>query len=237
MSYILDALRKADQERSIGDVPDLGTPHWTRRRSGPVRPWVWVVIGLLVINGALLALMFLRNNNADSGPAAPGSVPELAQSTPQTTPVEPPLKPLARAERNVITNPRQALPVIEAPPVAVATPRTASVDKGSETPVEMSTAAAVVKPQVVQPAVTEPAQGGGADIPEWDQLSLEFRGSYNQPRMDVHVYDDEPSRRFILVDLKRYVEGNTLKDGAKLEKIMPGSIQLYYQGTRFRIDR
>ena len=235
MSYILDALRKADQERSIGDVPDLATPHWTRRRSGPVRPWVWVVIGLLVINGALLALMFLRNNNADTGLAAPGSVPELAQSTPQTT-VEPPLKPLARAERNVITNPRQALPVVETPPVAVAAPRTASVDKG-KTPVEKSTAAAVVKPPVVQPTVTEAAQGGGADIPEWDQLSLEFRGSYNRPRLDVHVYDEEPSRRFILVDLKRYVEGDTLEDGAKLEKIMPGSIQLYYQGTRFRLDR
>ena len=127
--------------------------------------------------------------------------------------------------------------MVESPPVAVAAPRTASVDKGSVTPAKMNTAVAVVKPQVVQPAVTAAAQGGGADIPEWDQLSLEFRGSYNQPRLDVHVYDEEPSRRFVLIDLKRYVEGDTLKDGAKLEKIMPGSIQLYYQGTRFRLDR
>ncbi|MGB5438973.1 MAG: general secretion pathway protein GspB, partial [Gammaproteobacteria bacterium] len=69
------------------------------------------------------------------------------------------------------------------------------------------------------------------------ELPLELRSGFSPPRLDVHVYDEEPSRRFILVDLQRYVEGDTLGNGAKLEKILPGSIQLYYQGTRFRIDR
>ena len=217
MSYILDALRKADQERSIGDVPDLDTPHWIQRRGGSVRPWVWVVIGLLVVNGALLALLFNRDA---SGPAVSGNAADHEQSAP----MDPPIKPLARPERKVITKPRQALPpVVERPqarkPPAVVAP-TAIADGGS-----------------VVPAVTVPAQSSGSEIPEWSELSLEFRGGYNQPRLDVHVYDEEPSRRFILVDLKRYVEGDTLKDGARLEKIMPGSIQLYHQGTRFRIDR
>ena len=228
MSYILDALRKADQERSIGEVPDLDTPHWVQRRGGSVRPWVWVVIGLLVVNGALLALLYNRDG---SGSAVSGNVADLEQSAPMDTPI----KPLARPERKVITKPRQALPpVVEAPqarnPPAVEAPRTAISDGGSVVP-------AVVRPRAALSAVTVPAQSSGSEIQEWSELSVEFRGGYNKPRLDVHVYDEEPSRRFILIDLKRYVEGDTLKDGAKLEKIMPGSIQLYHQGARFRVDR
>ena len=84
---------------------------------------------------------------------------------------------------------------------------------------------------------TEPVQRGEPEIPEWSELSLEFRSGFDPPRLDVHVYADDPSRRFILVDLKRFAEGDTLDSGAKLEKILPESIQLYYQGTRFRYDR
>ncbi len=84
---------------------------------------------------------------------------------------------------------------------------------------------------------TLPVQHSEPEIPELNELSLEFRSSFDPPRMDVHVYDDDPSRRFILVDLKRFVEGDTLDSGAKLEKIQPESIQLYYQGTRFLYDR
>lgn len=247
MSYILDALRKVDQERSIGDVPDLETPHWSKRRGGLFRHWVWLLIGLLIINGAFFAVLFNRDDGGESRPAVTANVPDLVQdqprNIPQTMPLEPsqeqqlttvmppqradrlPLKPLARPERNIIPRPRQVVPpVVKRPPTSTpavtAAPRTA-----------------VTGSPVVQPAAPEPAGTGVSEIPEWHELSLEFKSGYNPPRLDVHVYDDEPTRRFILINLQRYVEGDTLGDGAKLEKIMPGSIQLYYEGTRFRVDR
>ena len=43
MSYILDALKKADQERTLGEVPDLETPHWGERRPRPSYRWLWIV--------------------------------------------------------------------------------------------------------------------------------------------------------------------------------------------------
>ena len=46
-----------------------------------------------------------------------------------------------------------------------------------------------------------------------------------------------PEKRFILVDLQKFREGETLGSGAVLEEILPGSIQLYYQGTRFRMEK
>jgi hypothetical protein len=40
-----------------------------------------------------------------------------------------------------------------------------------------------------------------------------------------------------MVDLQKYREGDTLESGAVLEEIQPGSIQLYYEGTRFRMEK
>ena len=236
MSYILDALRKADHERSIGDVPDLDAPHWTQRRSGTVRPWVWVVIGLLVVNGALLAVLFKRDDRGDSQSAISSQVPDRLQGMPRGAHVLPPqeqqhagitksqqpdslpLQPLVRPERKVMTRPRQAAPLV--------------VEDSQE-----SKPAVIADSRRVTPAAAKPVQADASTIPDWNELPLEFRSGFNPPRLDVHVYDEEPSRRFILVELQRYVEGDTFGNGAKLEKIMPGSIQLYYQGTRFRIDR
>ena len=125
MSYILDALRKADQERSIGDVPDLDTPHWSRRRGGHIRYWVWGGIGLLIVNGALLAFLFNRDDSADAGPRYPATSRSQTQNKSPAPPIQSfntgplrshsagkpvPLKPLARPERKVITKPRQPVP-------------------------------------------------------------------------------------------------------------------------------
>jgi general secretion pathway protein B len=74
-------------------------------------------------------------------------------------------------------------------------------------------------------------------VPEWSDLSLEFRSGFTLPHLDVHVYSDNPEKRFILVDLQKFREGDTLGSGAVLEEILPGSIQLYYQGTRFRVEK
>jgi len=205
MSYILDALRKADQERSIGDVPDLDTPHWSRRRGGRIRYWVWVAIGLLIINSVLLAFLFNRDDGGES-------VPEQAQSRPEPRPAlqhervakpeqakRMPLKPMARPERTVMARPRQPVPVVaKAPPAS----KPATVAHGNVAP------AAVTRAPLIQQA--EPVQRSVPDIPEWNELSLEFRSGFNPPRLDVHVYDEEPSRRFILVDLQRFVEGVVL---------------------------
>jgi general secretion pathway protein B len=241
MSYILDSLRKADQERSIGDVPDLETPHWSHRRGGRTRYWLWAAIGLLVINGVFLAFLFNRDDGSESVPVQaqgkPGMRSHVPDSTPQhevlAKPVPPkpvPLKPLVRPERKPITRPRQPVPAVaERKPASVEAPRTATADSGNVATAAVSRAPLTPQARTVQHSEPE--------IPELNELSLEFRSSFDPPRMDVHVYADDPSRRFILVDLRKFVEGDTLDSGAKLEKIQPESIQLYYQGTRFRYDR
>ena len=202
---------------------------------------------MLIINGVLLAILFNRDDSGEHVPEQAQSKPDVRNYVQEPRPVQQhemlakpeqakrmPLKPIARPERSVITRPRQPVPaVVKGPPASkpatVAAPRTATVVPGDVAP------AAVRAAPVIRQA--EPVQSSAPEIPEWNELSLEFRSGFSPPRLDVHVYDDDPTRRFILVDLQRFVEGEMLNSGAKLEKIQPGSIQLYYQGTRFRYDR
>ena len=219
MSYILDALKKADRERDLGEVPDLETAHW-RARSHP-RPqlWVWIVGALLVFNGLLIVITLLDRDSGDVPPVA-----DMARS--ETAPPERrPVVPLPRA------------------PVDTELPATTRPRVPLRPPVQQPARQAPPGPSLVPTPVTPPASQlpqastGEFDLPEWRELSLEFRSGLSLPRIDVHVYAEDPARRFIMADLKKYREGETLANGAVLEKIHPGSIQLNYRGTRFRVER
>jgi len=82
-----------------------------------------------------------------------------------------------------------------------------------------------------------PARPRQPGVQLWSDLPLEFRSTFPLPHIDVHVYADEPARRFILVDLQKYREGDTMDSGAVIEKILPQGLQLFYQGTRFEIEK
>lgn len=216
MSYILDALKKADHDRTIGEVPDLEVAHWGERRAERSYRWVWGVVALLVINGALLAVLVGRDEVDEDLPVV---------SRPDTEALLP-VAPLSRTGSRDVETPR--LPVRPRVTVPVQPPPAARPAVSSNLPSAPAPATRPTPPK---------AQGGATDVPSWDELSLEFRSQFTLPHLDVHVYADESRRRFIMVDLQKYREGDTLESGAVLEKILPDSVQLYYGGTRFRMEK
>lgn len=221
MSYILDALRKADRERNLGEVPDLEASHWGVRRQARSQRWIWIVGALLVFNGLLVAYVLFDRGARDTTTdvaagtqAAPGQRPLVPVPRPRVEPPQP-----ARA--------RQPVPVRKPPPQP---PARAQAPAPSFTPAPKVQTA----PPASQPAVDAT---GEFKLQEWRDLPLEFRSRFTLPRIDVHVFAEDPGRRFIMADLKKYREGETMDNGAVLERIHPGSIQLNYEGTRFRVER
>jgi general secretion pathway protein B len=225
MSYILEALKKADHERTLGDVPDLETAHWGERHRRRNYRWAWGFVALLVVNGALLAVLLGRNDDAvvapqASGPGAAEQRPKRLAQRADSAAVQP---------SRQITRPREPVYV---PPVVQ---RPAPVVQQAPAPV-VKTAPAYVRQPVARAApAAAPAVSSG--VPYWDDLPLEFRSGLVLPHIDVHVYDDDPARRFILVDLQKYREDETLESGAVVEAINEDGIQLNYQGTRFLMER
>jgi general secretion pathway protein B len=76
-----------------------------------------------------------------------------------------------------------------------------------------------------------------SQLQSWYELPQELRNKLDLPRLDVHVYSEEPQGRFILVNLEKYREGETLASGLVLEEILPDGMVMSYQGERFRVEK
>jgi general secretion pathway protein B len=116
MSYILDALKRAERDRHLTHVPTLATIHASAR---PTRPrWLWVGGGLLLVN-AIVVLLLLR----PAPVAGPTSTPSLAPPTaaPPTADVQKSAQPTA-TESSLATEPRVSRPT--APRLAPPAPQT-----------------------------------------------------------------------------------------------------------------
>lgn len=228
MSYILEALRKADRERELGEVPDLEAAHWGVRQPERSRRWLWIVAALLGFNAILLVYMLNRSPQIQE--QASVEAPQQSRPVPAGIPAVPAIKSHQQRREEAVT---EAEPIVKRAKVAVR-PHVAVT-----TPPSVNKPAATGSPRVVTAATPMQADSSpvASGLPEWSELPLEFRSRFQLPHVDVHVYADEPKRRFILVDLKKYREGDTLDSGAVLEKIEQGYIQLFFQGTRFRVDR
>jgi general secretion pathway protein B len=231
MSYILEALKKADQERELGSVPDLETPHWGERRATRNYRWIWIVAVLLLVNGVLLAFLLGRGTGdgerAMTAPSVHSPVPD---------PVVP-VTPVPGAGATVVTRPRNKIQTVQTQqqPASPSMPVQSSVATQATLPQTRPDSAPVSVPAAVPQSV--PAHSPKPGVQQWSDLSLEFRSTFPLPHIDVHVYADQAERRFILVDLQKYREGDTLESGAVIEEILPQGLQLYYQGTRFEIEK
>ncbi len=107
MSYILDALKKSEAERSRGVVPTLLTPPQTPFRSGVVG---WVLVAVLVVNAGLLAGWFYWPKTASNAPAP---IAEAAAPVPAP--------PTARASDSTMAVPDATMQPVESP-LSVAPP-------------------------------------------------------------------------------------------------------------------
>ena len=212
MSYILEALRKADQERSAGSVPDLEAVHETSSPTSGSSRWIWVLGVILAVNALVLAVL-LYDRRDEPAPVVEVSPPPEKQAV-----REPPPPAVA------VNKPA---PVAAPAPKPVSKPAAAPV---APSPVASAPPVAAKPVSKVQPAA---APDTGSGVPYLEDMSLEFRGSFDMPRLDVHVYDSDPQRRFLLIELKKYREGDTLASGAVIEEILPEGVRMFYRGTRF----
>jgi general secretion pathway protein B len=83
----------------------------------------------------------------------------------------------------------------------------------------------------------EAAEQDATRLKSWYELSSEFRSGLNLPRLDLHVYSDDPQSRFILVNLKKYREGERLESGLVLEEVLPEGMVMSYRGERFLVEK
>lgn len=131
MSYILDALKRAERDRHLTRVPTLATIHASAH---PARPrWLWVGGGVLLVN-AIVVILLLR-----AAPVAgPTSTTSLAPpvAAPPTADVQKSAPPPASESRP--TAPRSAPPVPQTPFAALKLEMVVNADDPAERAVYIS---------------------------------------------------------------------------------------------------
>lgn len=278
MSFILDALKKSENERQRQVGPSLADVRVVRRNTE--RPW-WVVAvaALLVVNLGVLGVVLVRNGNAKpAAPAQQAAVP--AQSVPQQTYNAPPPVQAAPqqsynagsgyggqpaqqyqqppAQPGYQTNPMPTDPSVrsladeargyeEPYPQDSMNPHLASAGRVPEGPPMVRQ----IQPPSVAPlpsgavfaaktATNAPSSGGALvgneTLPTLDDLSASGT-SLPELHLDIHVNSQNPDERFVFVNMRKYLEGETLKEGPNVERITAEGVILNQRGLRFLLPR
>jgi general secretion pathway protein B len=247
MSFILDALKKSENERQRQVGPSLADVQVRQRRSN--KPW-WVVAvaALLVLNLGVLLVVLMRDGDAKSSapPAqressAPATsdahagtqvpLPASASRMPRGNPAplastDPGVHPLAdeagSADANIATGADPQLSAAGSVPDGPPMVRPIQAPAVAPATVPVQAAAQSAEDQEVLPTPMDLA-ASGTSLPEM--------------HLDIHVYSAKPAERFVFVNMRKYTEGQALKEGPTLERITTDGAILNQHGLRFLLPR
>jgi general secretion pathway protein B len=263
MSYILDALRKSEQQRQAvqpDSVTDRILVNPTQTKQKPAK---WL-LALAIIN--LLAIVFLAwffTQKTAIGPQPTGQMAGVPDKS--LLPVKPknqaaiptlttpdnknqtPLNPMDGQTKPPPRSPSIAQ-LVEAQKMAAmqqTNPKAAPEKKADKKPltVKKETTTRTVEAPPKQLDMPEAAEEKPAFVntpkgtPDLNELSYEVRNNLPNLNINVFSYDHRPEDRFVIIDMVKYRAGQLIKGSVKLKEIRPDSIVLEYGDNTFKVER
>jgi general secretion pathway protein B len=236
MSYILEALKKAQAERASGTVPDV--------HAQPLVPPVTDVAtrrsvlltgaaALAGISAALAAAWFLLAHDA------PAPAVRLAGggAAPVPTQVEAPAASSAATSGSAA----MANTGSSADSAASARPRPAEPRPSTPEPVPApgpAPAAKASQPSLAKAAPAVP-KAAPAEKPEpivaLQDLPPQIQREIPTLAINGYIYASNPAERSVLINNQLRREGQQVAPGLTLEKLLPKEMVLNYRGYRYRI--
>ena len=253
MSYILDALRRADAERERGAVPGLHShtvPLGDEPDAAPRRvPWLSITIGAVVgIVGLLLWRSLATDPEPQPAPMPSRVAPEAATRADAQTPAPsvtasgspPPPAPIAVARQppslrsTAPPSPRPAAPPVSPAPAADAAPAAPAQARAEQRTDRADTSGAAA----VAPSSTTTASGKGAAataVVRRDQLPEDVKRNLPPLAVGGSMYSPEPAKRMLILNGQLVREGEKVGPDVVLESIRLRSAILRYKEQRFEI--
>lgn len=234
MSYIYEALKRAEDENARG-VAAAGRVRRRRFFATPSRAWLWALIGVLAANAAVIVtLTFVRRSPEPTatvtGPAvSPARDAGAADPTPSAPPgivtASPALQPaptVAAPPSSNVATARPARPVTAmkpgVQPAAPQVPAAARADSAPATPTAAAPETASARPETpapVAPAIPPQATAPSAGTPSPPAADA------SKLHVQVVVYSDVPAERMVIINGRRYGEGQKIDPETVVERITP----------------
>lgn len=236
MSYILDALRKADQQRQHGTVPTLQTSPTVA--AAPAKTIFsfngWIVFSLVIAAGVV---GWLRPLQMDSS-----SPTEKSASSK-------PYDPRRDQAESSLPSGLDSSPLSAVPPTP--SQMAAKIDEPSESPPisPAATKAMPIPPESLigaPPPVTSPAHdkqivssqtetGQVQRVMSMSELPSSVRQGVPKLSISFHAYSDKPVDRRVILNNELLRQGELLKSGLIVEQIIPDGVILGHKGYRFHL--
>ena len=233
MSYILDALRKSEQERGHGNIPGVQTVHSSslNYRDNTKTYWPYILIIAAILNIAAISYFIFDKKQSTSNPVEVAhnvniknnyketKIDNLTSTIEQTKTIE---KTTATA---LTTNENKKSETSKAAPVAV----NAIDDKTETTPVIIENHNKAVK-----------TKNTATDNKKYREKIIDF---YNLPEatkrqlptitISAHIYSSNPLQRSIVINNNFLEEGEYIMDNLILHEITTGGAIFNFNGTLF----
>ncbi len=223
MSYILEALRKAERERNLGQVPTLEAKADNGVQSSRV-VWPWLLAAALAVNAIVLGIWLVY-------PRAPEPVmpPPVAVAEPRPMPPPPAVSDYMPPPTTIIEEP------VSEPPVATVREPAVSEPTASPAPKPRATSPRPVEAVEAQDAfVNQPAiEDRQTVVTALRDMPPEFRRSLPEMKIDAHFYTEVSGRSFVMINLRKYKLGERLAEGPQVVDIVPDGVILSHQGKEF----
>ena len=265
MSYILDALRKADAERARGAVPDLHAQPVLRSSAGTApasgaQPWAWAAgaVAVTAVCGLAWVLLLARDPGRESAaagaPAAPGAAGASVSATAQA-PVPAPV-PTAATTVPMAASPSAPARVALAParpPPARAVPRTVidpvrpALRKPAPDPdglapataTAATTATTATTAAAPPPAPTQPDAAARLAEPRlYTQAELpdEIRRALPTLAIGGAMYSEHAASRMLIINGQVFHERDKLAPNLTLVQIRLKTAVLDFRGYRYSVS-
>ena len=231
MSYILDALRKSDQQRQRGATPTLLTAQVMAAEPRRPENWIYGLIAAVLV-GAGIVIGWLHPWQSE--PPAPEGA-NVAREV------------IAAKSRESNPRPTAPAPVTAAPePVSKDRNRNQARDRPAPSISNAETRgmppnAVTTAPEVAPTAVPEkPVTAGLADSASeqramtMGELPLAIRQELPSMQISLHLYSTRPWNSFVSINNQMLQEGAYPAPGLRLEQITPDGMIFSYKGYRFR---
>lgn len=216
MSFILDALRKSETERQKQSAPGLADTSY-KATQGRRNIWLPILVVILAANAVVVTILLLGNE--------PEAIPAVTSVRQETAVIQ---REPASEESSSAVRPlyRETLPPKPVAPAEQSAPQIP--------PAPMPKTA----PETPAPA---PAQAPASDdtllLPSLQQLTAAGMIALPELHLDIHVFAGEAAKRFVYINSSKYREGDSLKEGPKIERITETGAVLSHQGNRFTLER
>jgi general secretion pathway protein B len=259
MSYILDALKKAERDRPAATVPTIETVHQAPP-AAPARPlWPWVAAVVVLVNAGALIWLMRTGPMRSTGIPAGSPVTPVASAPATVTEQAVPARPADPAPRVIPSETPATVAAAPPPPSQPQPERTPAVPKRTETArgpsvalapkpdarAEPAARPATEKPALsipvptIPPIASVPTRPGTASVapnpPASGDISPGSPEFIQRMKLQVVVYSDVATQRLVFIDNRKYVEGQSIGGNVLLESIVPDGAIVLYEGKRIKL--